>query len=206
MASPHVEWFAFARSMGWDPVSSKKGLGVKSWIIKKKEILSQEHSVQIAEAVFHHKSRWHQDVLTTLREYPKASDAMLEILKAKMNQVIKAIKADELAEKLPQHQRPESEFKKFTSGELACLASAIRTVTETKYKSLLLADWNIKVSEAVSTPEAMKKEQEKSIDAEWTIEVMGHEKMKAKDLQNALNEWYDRPMLPHTKEELDAES
>ena len=79
-------------------------------------------------------------------------------------------------------------------------------MAETKYKTLLISDWSVKIAEAVSTPDAMKKEQEKAVDTEWTIEVMGHEKMKIKDLQHALNDWYDRPMLPHSKEDLDAES
>lgn len=203
MASPHVEWFAFARSMGWDPTESRRGLGSETWVNKKKEILSQEHSSKIAELLFDHKSKWHQQVLSTLRDYPLTADAIHEIIKHKINTIVKNIKENDEAEKAG--QEPDKN-KKISSAEIATLAAAYKTVTETKYKSLLISDWNVKVAEAVSTPESMKKEQEKTIDTEWTIEVMGHEKVKAKDLQHLLNDWYDRPMLPHTKEELDAET
>jgi hypothetical protein len=203
MASPHIEWFAFARSMGWDPTTSRRGLGVEPWINKKKEILSQEHAAKVAELLFNHKSTWHQQILTTLREYPLTADAIHKLIKYKINELVQRANKNDDAEKAGEKVE---EKKKIASAEIATLASAYKTVTETKYKSLLIADWNVKVAEAVSTPESMKKEQEKSADTEWTIEVMGHEKVKIKDLQNALNDWYDRPMLPHTKEELDAES
>lgn len=206
MASAHVEWFAFARSMGWDPSGSKKGLGsgsVNNWITKKKEILSQESASKIAELLFDHKSRWHTQVLSTLRDYPLTADALHEIIKHKINTITQSIKEQKEAEK---SGVPIEKEKKISSAEIATLAAAYKTVAETKYKTLLISDWSVKIAEAVSTPDAMKKEQEKAVDTEWTIEVMGHEKMKIKDLQHALNDWYDRPMLPHSKEDLDAES
>lgn len=206
MASPHVEWHSFAKSMGWDPVESKKGLNINRLISKKKELLSVEHASKVAELVFDYKSRWHQEVLQTLKEYPKASDAMLEILKAKMNHIIKAIKNDEQLEKTGSLTKENSQFKKISTIELSSLASAIKTITETKYKSLLISDWNVKVAEAVTTPKAMEQEQNKVADTEWTIEVMGHEKVSVKEMQKLINDWYDKPMLPHTREELDAES
>ncbi len=207
MASPHVEWPMFVKSMGWDLTSANKQYkSYKNWVVQKKDILSKEHAEKIAELVFDYKSKWHQEVLQTLREYPKASDVMLKILNARMTQIVRLIREDEENNKLPAEQRQESKFKKVTTAELSCLANSIKTVTETKYKSLLIADWNVKIAESVSTPETMSAEQNKKMETEWNIQVIGHEKMKASDLQKALTQWYDRPILPHTPRDLDADS
>lgn len=197
MASSHLEWGPFARSMGWEQDLAEQ-LKVKysawDWIAKKKEILAREQAEQIAELVFDHKSRWHRDVLKTLKDYPEANDAVLAIIKRRINDIVRVIRDDE-----NRGLGPNGDFKKVQTRELLALASAMKTVTESKHKSLMIDNWNIQVADKFSEP--VEKIEDELLATNWRIEVIGGEKLDSKQMQEFLGRYYDKPKL-HQPEEL----
>lgn len=200
MASSHIEWATFAQSMGWPIESTRIQYPTKKWTEEKKEILAKQQAESLAELIFDHKAKWHKEVLNTLREYPRVSDSMLEILKARMNTYIKAIKEDELNSKLPQTERPPSKFDKVKTSELTSLAGALKIVTETKHRSLLIDGWSLKIAEQEGVGGVDGASQSGGSSNDWTIEVMGHENVTADDMKKILSEWYEKPQLPSLEE------
>ena len=199
MASTHIEWSTFAKSLGWPVESTRMQYPTKKWTDEKKEILAKEQAEHLAELIFNHKAKWHKEVLQTLTELPKASDAMLNILKARINKYTKMIADDEVASRLPEHERPPSKFDKIKTSELNSIANALKIVTETKHKSLLIDGWSLQVAEQEQASGPDSQSNSKSSD-DWTIEVMGHENVTADDMKKLLSEWYDKPQLPSLEE------
>lgn len=205
MSSDSIEWTPFAESMGWKPASSRVGLPVEEWIRQKREVFAKEQAERISEAVFKHRGRWHSDVLKTLQEYPEANDAMLGILKKRLNDIISTINEDE-QRKLEAKQRgfdsPVSNFKAIKSSELLALAAAIKVATESKHKSLMINDWSFKVAETFSDPAQFKADDEQIKNAEWNVKIIGGDQLNSKQMQKFLGDWYDKPVMPHTSEEV----
>lgn len=209
MASPHVEWAPFAQSMNWDTYSTYSKFPTTIWTKEKKDILAKKQAEEISEMLFNHRSRWHKDVLKTLNTYPQAADAMLGILQAKMNEYIEMINSDiedakasaksasDLSKTLgipAEKETPKRRFVKVKPGELMNLAIALRTVTETKHRSLLINDWSVKVAEQFSTPEGVLDADEKGKETrEWQFELIGGEKINRHDLENMMHQWFDPP-------------
>lgn len=204
MRSPHIEWISFANHMKWDNVSSRNSYPVADWVQEKKHILAREQAEQIAELIFDHRSRWHRDVLKTLREYPEANDAMLGILKKRLNDMIQIINEDE-QNKIEAAKKGEAyspEFRKIKTGDLLALTAAIKTVTESKHKSLLINDWSVKVAEQFTDPNQFEIDETKLKDTNWTIEVIGGENLTANQMQKFLGDYYDRPMQHHAPQDV----
>jgi hypothetical protein len=206
MKSSNLEWIPFAKSMKWDPVESRAQYPeCTQWIEEKKQILAREQAEHIAELVFDHRSNWHRNVLKTLREYPEANDAILGIIKKRINGIIKTINADdEGAIIAAQSGIPyEEKFAKVKTSELLSLAAAMKVVTESKHRSLLISDWSVKVAEQFTDPKQFEQNAEKLKDTAWTIQVMGAENLTSGDMQNFLSKWYDKPAgTIHQPEEL----
>lgn len=208
MASDHVEWTPFAKSMKWDPADSRDGLPVKDWIEQKRRILSQAQAEMLAEQVFQHRGRWHQDVLKTLTEYPEANDAMLGILKHRINGIIQTINADQNAAKQAASlgaAPPLAAFDKIKTSELVALCAAVKIATESKHKSLLINEWSFKVAESYTDPKQFEIEESKAKDVKWTVQILGAENATASDMEKLLAKWYDKPRAQHTPEQLEAE-
>lgn len=204
MASPHVEWSPFAKSMGWSPTTSRNGLDVTDWIAEKRDLIAREQAETIAEEVFGYRSRWHVDVLKTLKEYPEANDAMLGLLKRRLNDMIRMVNEDDQAVAAAARvgvDAPPPRFAKVPAKELASLASAIKICTESKHKSLLIGDWSFRVAETFSDPRQFQEEEAKAADMQWRVNIMGTESMTSSELQAAISRWYDGPAMPHDADE-----
>lgn len=196
MASEHIQWTPFAKSMGWNPETSRASLPIKEWITSKQEIIAREQAETVAEAVFNHKSRWHSDVLKTLKEYPEANDAMLGVLKKRLNDIIGTINKDNEGKVIAAQSGGfyEPQFDKIKNSELSQLASAIKTCTESKHRSLMIHDWSFKVAEQFTDPKRFESFEDKLSDTEWTVEVIGGENLTSKQMEDFLGRWYDSPV------------
>jgi hypothetical protein len=204
MASKFVEWTPFAESMGWPTLDSRHGLPIGDWIKAKRDIIAREQAERVAEAVFSHRSRWHGDVLKTLKEYPEANDAMLGLLKRRLNDLIRMVNDDEKGQALSMQtgQGYESKFAKIKTGDLMALAAAIKVCTESKHRSLLIDNWSFKVAETFSDPRQFGTTEEKIADMEWKVELIGGENLTQGQMQDFLGRYYDRPVLPHAPDQV----
>lgn len=192
MASPHLEWTTWARSMGWRP-SVKPYDEFSDWQKEKRDILAREQAESIAEALFSHRGRWHADVLKTLKEYPEAPDAMMGIFKKRINDIIGKINDDATA-KARAAQTGEtyvSQFDQIKTSELTSIAAGLRAVTEAKHKALLIDGWNIKVAESFTDPKQF--EAPKMEDQQWKVSLIGGQELDDKGMQQLMKQYYDVP-------------
>jgi hypothetical protein len=144
-------------------------------------------------------------VLKTLKEYPEANDAMLGILKKRLNDIIGMIKQDGRDEVLNSQEGKAhtSQFSRLDTRDLTALAMAIKICTESKHKSLMINDWNFKVAETFSDPKQFSTEEQKVADMAWEVHILGGENITHKDMGDFLGRYYDRPALPHTLDSRD---
>lgn len=207
MASPHVEWSPFARSKNWHPITSRSTFPVDEWIKQKRNDIAREQSEYISEAVFNHQSRWHKDVLKTLSEYPEANDALMAILKKRLNDIVEVINIDTQRKQraMVTGEFFTPEFSKIKNSELLGLAAAIKTCTESKHKSLMIDDWSFKVAEQYTDPKQFETIVEKQHDLAWTVQIIGGENITSHDMQKMITQWYDKPTMPHDENEIDAQ-
>lgn len=194
MASPHLEWSPWAKSMGW-PQNKVLYDGFRDWSQEKKELIARSQAESISEALFSHQGRWHNDVMRTLKEYPEAADAMMGILKRRVNDIIATINDDD--RKKQQHAaagtleefRPK--FAQIDNTELGRLASAIRITTDTKHRSLMIDRWSIKATEAYTDPKQFEAPQLE--EQGWSVVLYNDEKMQADDLKTMMQSYYNQP-------------
>lgn len=192
MASPHLEWTTWAKSMGWRP-STRSYEEFPDWQKEKRDILAREQAESIAEALFSHRGRWHADVLKTLKEYPEAPDAMMGIFKKRINDIIGKINDDERAKAMAAQtgESYDSKFDQIKTSELTSIAAGLRLVTEAKHKALLIDGWNIKGAESFTDPKRF--EAPKMEDQQWTVQLIGGEKLDDKAMQKMMKQYYDVP-------------
>lgn len=208
MASVHIEWTPFAKSMGWSPTSSRKGLPVDDWTKAKRDIIAREQAENLAEMVFNHESRWHQNVLETLEEHPRVHKAMHQVLSRRLSDIMDVLREDDRREL--EHRRaglPMEEFqKKFDSiptKDLASLTNALNQNTAAMHKSLMLDTWSYKVAKSYTDPAQFSREQEKIDHQTWQVTLMGSEKVSMGEMQKFVTQWYDKPKLPHKPADLE---
>lgn len=192
MASPHLEWTTWARSMGWR-TTTRPYDEFRDWQREKRDILAREQAESIAEALFSHRGRWHADVLKTLKEYPEASDAMMGIFKKRINDIIATINEDERQKTLAAQSgsKYESEFQKIDTGELARLAAGIKIATEAKHKALMLDSWNIRVAESFTDPKQF--EAPNLEDQAWRVQLINGQQLDERSMQTLMKTYYDQP-------------
>lgn len=206
MASPHVEWAPFCKSHGWNPQQSRNFYPTGRWTAEKKRQLAIVQAEHIGEALFNHRSNWHKDVLKTLNEYPAANDAMLGILKRRMNDIIEDINADTEARRMAiatGSKPPPRAFEKYTTLELNQLAHGMKAITEAKHRSLCLNDWKVKLAdEAANSPQMLGAPPDESDAAElvergkWVVELTGGEQLTPKRIQELTSHYLDKPGEP----------
>lgn len=192
MASPHLEWTTWARSMNWRP-SSRYYEDFPNWQKEKRDILAREQAESISEALFSHRGRWHADVLKTLKEYPEAPDAMLGIFKKRINDIIGKINDDERAKAIAA-QNGElyvSKFEQIKTSELTSIAAGLKLVTEAKHKALMIDGWNIKVAESFTDPAQF--EAPRLEDQQWKVQLIGGKELDDKSMQHLMKSYYDVP-------------
>jgi hypothetical protein len=199
MASKSIEWSPFARSMGWDPREryfDQYNNDISDWIKEKRSIIAREQAENIAEMVFNHRSNWHKEVLKTLDEYPKVTDVMMGIVKQRMNDIISVIQDDNNKKKMAQLNGAEYESsfsEKYKTNELVALSNAIKILTESKHKSLLIGDWSLKVADTFTDPKQFQSDSEKQTDQGWSISIRGQENVSNDQLQQMVMRWIDQP-------------
>ena len=179
MLSPYLEWTKFAESQGWNPHRSRTDFSVSLWTDEKKKILSKQSAEDIKSALFNLKSTYHLKVIDTLSKYPKLTDEIFEVLSNK----IKKIK-----------NMPPDEQSKVPTKDILSLTKAISTVTEAKYKSLMLdrVRWTPDVAETDAISFTNERSQGGK-DQAWKIEVIGGENLTQAQLTEYIAQWYDRP-------------
>lgn len=211
MASKHVEWTPFAQSMGWDPIRSRTEYPSAIWIQKKKQILAIQQAESIAEMVWDHRGRWHKDVLNALNELPRANETMLGILKHRMNELIQTINEDVQQKRMAAQTGGiyKSSFAKIPTNELVALATGLSIVTQAHQKSLLIDQWSVKVAETFTDPKQFETAEQKAADTDWTISIIGGEKMNLSNIESLMHQYYDqkpvKELLEEAKKEMPGE-
>lgn len=205
MASSCVEWTPFAKTQKWNATESRKLYPVKDWIQEKRDILAREQAENIAEMVFSHRSKWHMDVLKTLNEYPDTHDTVHSILRHRINQIVDVIKTDDKnqVEAAVKNQPYASEFAKISTSELCSIVSGLKTLTDSRHRSLLINDWSVKVAEQFTDPKQFEVEHNRVMGTDWKVEVIGGGNMTPKMLQEFVAGWYDKPQFLHEPKELE---
>lgn len=195
MASPHLEWTTWSKSMGWRHQKPMYD-DFQAWSKEKKDILAREQAESIGEALFAHHSRWHTDVMKTLREYPEAADAMMGILKRRVNDIIQVINDDDRQKQYHMQAGTMDDFRpKFNSidnGELGKLANAIRLTTDTKHRSLMIDRWTIKGTEKFIDPTQFESPQIE--DQTWRVSLYNDQQLQANELSDMMARYYDKPV------------
>lgn len=186
--SEHVEWTPFANSMNWDAMQSRQNVPALRWIEEKKFKILSEQSEILADTVFKHKTRWHAEVVETLKKYPELNENMKAIILIKMNRIW--AKAS-----VGQKTGDWTAFDKIQSNEILSLTMAVKGITESKYKSLMLQNWTVQIAEEEMKPQEPQSIEYKMGDANFEITVIGGEKLYGRDLQNFINQHRDKPML-----------
>lgn len=188
MDSSHVEWAPFAREQGMDAVRSRSNYPVHIWIMEKRRVLAQREAEELAGIIFTHKSRWQREVLKTLKEYPEAHDGMMAIVKTRMKEMLDDVREDVT-------HKTKKFRENWATSEIATLAVALKTLTESKYKSLCIHDWNIKMVEE-EVDNSIQGQIASEEDKGWTIEVMGGHNMTNAEVERMLTNYLDKPEAP----------
>lgn len=195
MESVHVTWYDFAMAQGWHPGASRNRFPVQKWVLEKRRTLAKAHADEIREAVFDHRTTYRRDVLKTLKEYPATADAIHNLLRLRVNQIHSKLSKDGpgatetvvLRGKVVQVPVLDSE-------EILKLSMAMKTITESKHRSLLLSDIVAKVADQAppdSGLDSLEENQEKQ--SGMLIEVMGMGPVTLEALQRMHLEYIDRP-------------
>ena len=194
MASPHLEWTTWAKSMNWGRLRRPAMYDdFPEWQKEKREILAREQAESISEALFSHQGRWHADVLKTMKEYPEAPDALLLIMKKRISDIVSTINEDERVKARAQHTGEEfvSKFSEIKTSELTSLALGIKVVTEAKHKALMIDSWSLRVAETFTDPS--RYEAPKAEDQQWRVKLTNGRELDDASMQKLMTSYYDVP-------------
>lgn len=195
MQSEHVEWAAFCSEKGWHPISTRNKYPVTQWVAEKRRVVAEVHAQEIRESVLTHRIAYRKDVLRTLREYPATSDAIHNLIRIKVNKIIKELAKNPEATRTVVAKGRAFEVPLLDSEELVKLALAMKTITESKHRSLLLSDVVAKV--AADAPAALPDDADNTevakADGSWTIDIVGMGKVAPDDLNRMQIQYLDKP-------------
>lgn len=194
MDSQFIEWASFCNSMGYSPTSQQ--VPHRVWREEKRKKVVDLKNTEIKEKLFDHSTKWHLDILDTIHKYPEQIDNLFTVVRAYTQEVSKAVYEQKQAEKLG-IEVPESMkfYRKFKLSDIKALVDATHTITEAKYKALLLNNWSAKLAQdQVTDPEASKIEDNGPL----TFEIKNKDgsTMSDKELTRHLAEYYDKPYDP----------
>lgn len=197
MASPHIEWTKFADSVGIDSARSRPNYPVATWQDEKRKVIAMREAETLAQMLFDRRFKWHKDVLKTLNDYPESNDIMHQLIKLKMQEYAQIARDDqdkkpEFAEETLKNGKVRKvkirrTYKDVTTAELSMLAQALKGVTEAKYKSLLLNDWNVKMA----STEAERDTEKDVTGAGLQVTVDGKE-MGLKEIESMVSRYYEQ--------------
>lgn len=191
LTSEYVEWAPFCDEMGWNPNATRILLPVRTWIIEKRRRLAENSAEITADLIFKHRNRWKNDILKTLRDYPEVNDQILQTIKFEISNIIKHINAD-----IEEGKKSGTlvQIDKNRINAINQLSYSANLITQTKFKSLLIANWDVKIVEQFMESTIDKIDDEKAEqDKKWVVEITGAGPTQ-KEIQATLNEYkYDSP-------------
>ena len=195
MESPFLDWTRFAESQGWHPLQTRVRYPVATWQAKKKREYGLKQADTLQAELYERGFKWHTDVIKTLENYPKANDMMYRILLQRMSEINKAIIDDEKLGPLTDNKgRETTRFSKYKSSELLALSLAVKAVSESKYKSLLLNNWSAEIADKQTN---VQEELDVTKGRGLKLVVKGHpEGISASDFQKMMDEYLDKPTQP----------
>ncbi len=209
--SPHISWADFAASCGWNVQSSRVKYPTAKWVAEKRARLSREHAECLQDALTRARPQIHQDTLRTLRDYPEAHDAMLDLIKS-LGECLRA-ETEEHARGVRASQMASMKVPALRRGlvkDLLDLTIALRTLTESKHRSLMLteATWKAVVedTERVASAEPGQAAQEGD---GMTFRMMGWESITPDRLDKFFSQYFDKPQVkaePSEEAELHTEA
>lgn len=201
LKSAHFQWTDFAQDMGWDPVRTRTSVPFKTWQEDKRRDAAEMAAVNVQKALFDHRATYQQEVLKTLRNYPKIADSMAGIIQMKLKEYHNVGRLQELPP--PDPQKDGEAFQRWSDSvkhwqrltapsQLAFMTQAIKNLTETKQKSLMMDRWSINQAEEAALPPS-EGGGDFGNQNTWTMTVIGHENVTLSDLQELANKYYDKP-------------
>ncbi len=140
LASPYYTWREFAESQGWNWEATRKKYPVPKWIDEKITVQNETFGAEVEGIMAEQSEHWYREVQKTIHEYPAMIDSAAQIVKYRSNQYLKMIQ-DDLKNKT-------DKFKMVPTVALRQLSSAIKSLTEAKYQSLMLSEMKVKEFEA----------------------------------------------------------
>lgn len=193
--SRHVSWVDFASEQGWDIHGSRLKYPVANWAAEKRQKIAEAHVEDVKASVFEHRITYRKDVLRTLRDYPETNDAIHQLIRRKVADITREVAESKTGKKVVLDKKGKQvEVDILDSEELVKLALAMKTITESKHRSLLLSDVVARVAEqAPPTVETGEEEGEDAASQGFRLEVMGMGEVSLRDLQRLQLEYVDRP-------------
>jgi hypothetical protein len=195
--SVHIEWTPFAQSMGWDPVRSRALFPTSRWIKEKRFSQAKLHAETLHDQLQRNKPKISEDIIRTLRTYPEAHDKFLTLLEG-----ARVILNNELAEMMKKTQAAVAgqgkmpEVRKGFIADIAMLSGSMKSLTESKYRSLLLTDLTIRAIDEQTQAEINRPPEQAITDnarPTFDFEIMGMENISVQDLEKLHHRYYDRP-------------
>ncbi len=209
MKSDYVEWSPFALSMRWNASSTRHKFPVANWVREKKEQVAKEQAESIADAIFRHKPRWHENVLKVMRDSVQLTDQIEQIFKVRVNQVVSMINRDvqnkqkALLEGRPYDDTVDSEFyEKVNNAQLEILARTAKAIVEAKQRSVLINNWSVNVAEEFAKPETILQEtQSRGFTVEVFSDAKEARKITSEELISFRKKFYDQAVTPRDDED-----
>lgn len=180
LESQHMEWGPFADANGWDPVRTRSNFPVDLWKQEKKNKFVDRQKEEMAAAFADLKTGWSKDFAKTMKHYPQLADAYTAIVTERLKdyQNLMRMKA----------QGDDRKWNQVTNGELVQLGMALKLATETKHKSMLLNDFNLKVREIEEKP--IDGTTENPMVASFQVELIGGENTTSREIETRLATYY----------------
>lgn len=193
--SEKIQWKAFCEEVGYDQEYSYRHLAVQTWVREKRYRIAQERASDLQEMLDEVRPKITKDILKTIRAYPEAHDELLKLLNNTRivlnNEMAEYVKS--LAEAKQQGREPPQLRKGFV-GDLCSLTMAITQCSASKYRSLLLNNASLQLTQEKIEQEAnIGGEEAKQTGNPLTFEVIGFENADPKDLDALFKRYVDQP-------------
>jgi hypothetical protein len=203
MKSEFIDWTRFCEHNGWDNHITRPQFPVRTWQEEKKNKFAVEQSDTILSMMHERKFNWTKDILKTLDRYPKMIDMGASIMEAKMNEI--AAKYKDYVEWLKDPKKVWVEkkkgektiivravhpFEKISMSDISFLMRALKELTDSKMKALMLDKWapkKLDLSPEELDPKAAEENKKPGI----TIE--GKSDLTFEDMQKWFDSYIDKP-------------
>jgi hypothetical protein len=202
--SRFIRWKLFCEEHGFDP-DQQRTFPVHQWIREKRFDAAQETANHLQEMLDEAKPKISEDIIRTLRDYPKAHDDLLKILEntriALNNEMAEYVVS---CQKAKQQNRSMPILRDGFVKDITNLTSALTQLTSSKHRSLLLTNVTFQMfQEKVQQESNFQIDEEKPTANPLTFEIMGFENAGAKDLEELFHRYIDPPQR---KEQVDEPS